>query len=69
MFLQSEDGTVFWIWQTLLPVADVEVCRFLTYAVAPFVLTLIGGVLASKKSNSAEQQGLPELGEFSLGKE
>ena len=49
VFLQSEDGAVFWIWQMLLPAADVEVWRLLTYAVTPFLLTLTGGVLASKK--------------------
>ena len=49
VFLQSEDGAVFWVWEQLLPAAPVETWRILTYVLTPFILTLIGGLLASEK--------------------
>jgi len=49
VFLQAEDGAVFWVWQQLLPTAPVETWRILTYVLTPFMLTLIGGLLASEK--------------------
>jgi hypothetical protein len=49
VFLQSEDGAVFWVWEQLLPAAPVETWRILTYVLTPFLLTLIGGLLASEK--------------------
>ena len=42
VYLQSEDGAVFWVWQHLLPLAGDEVWRILTYVLTPFTLALVG---------------------------
>jgi hypothetical protein len=47
VFLQDEDGMAFWAWSQLF--ADVELCRILTFVVTPFFLTLLGGLLVSKR--------------------
>lgn len=49
VFLQSEDGAVFWLWQRFLPSAPIETLGLLTYVLTPFILALIGGLLASEK--------------------
>lgn len=49
VYLQAEDGAVFWVWTKLLPSASVETWRLLTYVLTPFVMALIGGLLASEK--------------------
>jgi hypothetical protein len=49
IFLQCEDGAVYFVWTRVLPFATQEVWRILTYVVTPFFLALAGGVLSSKK--------------------
>jgi hypothetical protein len=49
VFYQSEDGATFWLWQHLLPGAGWEAWRFFTYVFTPFALTLLGGLLLSKR--------------------
>jgi hypothetical protein len=49
VFYQSEDGFTFWMWQHLLPSANPSQLAFLTYVLTPFILTLIGGLLISRK--------------------
>jgi len=49
LFLQDEDGAVFWIWQQLMPWAGMTVWYLLTYGLTPFVLTLLGGCLVTEK--------------------
>jgi hypothetical protein len=47
IFLQDEDGVVFWAWNLL--VSNLELCRILAFVVTPFLLALGGGALISKK--------------------
>lgn len=47
IFLQDEDGVTFWAWSLLIP--NLEVCRIMAFVVTPFLLTLGGGALVSKK--------------------
>lgn len=49
IFLQDEDGAVFYIWQQLLPTAAAETLRVFTYVITPLVMALIGGLLVDKK--------------------
>jgi hypothetical protein len=52
VFLQSEDGCVWFLWSLLIPTTttlNIEAVRVLTYGVTPAVLTLIGGLLASRR--------------------
>ena len=49
VFYASEDGCVFYLWQLLLPQAEVEVLRILTFVVTPFILSIIGGLLIERK--------------------
>jgi hypothetical protein len=49
LFLQDEDGACFFIFQQLLPWAGITVWYYLTYAVTPFVLALLGGCLVTEK--------------------
>jgi hypothetical protein len=47
IFLQDEDGFAFWAWNQVI--ADLEVCRIFTFVVTPFLLTLSGSLLVTKK--------------------
>ena len=49
VYIQSEDGALFWIFQQLLPMGSPELWRLLTYCISPFLIALIGGLLASEK--------------------
>ena len=49
VFLQCEDGSVWFVWSWLLPWADIFVLRILTYVMTPLALSLIGGILVSGK--------------------
>jgi len=49
LFLQDEDGAVFWIWQQLLPWAGMNAWYLLTYAFTPFTLALSGGCLVTER--------------------
>jgi len=49
VYFQSEDGAVWFLWQSVLPWLGVEQLRVLTYVVTPFILALIGGLLVSGK--------------------
>lgn len=49
LFLQDEDGAVFWLWQQVLPFAGIEIWHFLTYALTPFLLALTGGFFVTEK--------------------
>jgi len=49
LYLQSEDGATFYLFQQLLPWAGAEAWRYLTYVLTPFVLALFGGLLVSGK--------------------
>jgi len=49
VYLQSEDGAVWYIYERLLPKASMESLRILTYVVTPGVLALIGGYLTETK--------------------
>jgi hypothetical protein len=46
---QAEDGATWWFWQKMLPAADPETLRLLTFVATPFILCLIGGLLISRK--------------------
>lgn len=48
-YFQSEDGAVFYIWQTLLPGLDPYYHALLTYVATPFILALVGGLLTSEE--------------------
>jgi len=47
IYLQTEDGAVWWAWSLLIP--NIDVLRILTYSVTPFLLALGGGLLLSRK--------------------
>lgn len=47
IYLQSEDGTVYYLWSFLF--SNIEVLRILTYVVTPFVLSFIGQQLITQK--------------------
>jgi hypothetical protein len=49
VYLQCEDGATYFVWSWLLPWADAEILRLLTYVFSPFVIALLGGLLVSKK--------------------
>ncbi|MEM3622778.1 MAG: hypothetical protein QXR76_03290 [Candidatus Bathyarchaeia archaeon] len=49
VYLQAEDGAVFWVWSKLLPTGSIETWRLLTYVLTPFLMALVGGLLASEK--------------------
>jgi len=49
VLFQSEDGAVWYVWQSTLPWADTETLRILTYVLTPFTLALTGGLLVSEK--------------------
>jgi len=49
VFYGSEDGALFWFFQRILPFASMDVLRVMTFIVAPFIITLIGTMLVSKK--------------------
>jgi hypothetical protein len=49
VFYQAEDGALWYAWSQALPQADIETLRILTFAVTPFVLTLVGGLLVSER--------------------
>lgn len=47
IFVQSEDGSLFFLAQKITD--NLQAQRFLTYIFAPFVLTLFGSLLVSRK--------------------
>ena len=52
VYLQSEDGVVWWIYSSIIQPTSagaIEFLRILTYVVTPALLALLGGLLASKK--------------------
>jgi hypothetical protein len=49
VYLQSEDGAIWFLWSQLLPTLGAEVWRYLTYVLTPFALTLGGSLLVSGK--------------------
>jgi len=49
IFLQSEDGAAFWLFQQILPFASMDALRILTYVITPFILVMIGGYLVRGK--------------------
>lgn len=49
VLFQAEDGAIWFLWQSMLPMADMETLRLLTYVAAPFALALAGGLLVSEK--------------------
>ena len=54
MFLQSEDGAVWYLWSLLLPATtaiNIQILRVLTFIVTPFTLTFLGGMLIKGKTD------------------
>jgi hypothetical protein len=49
VLFQSEDGAVWFLWQSAFPMAGAEILRVLTYVVTPLLLALAGGMLVSEK--------------------
>jgi hypothetical protein len=49
IFYESEDGVSWMVWSHFLPSANVEALRIFAFALTPFLLALIGGLLASEK--------------------
>lgn len=49
VLFQAEDGAVWFLWQSIIPWADIELLRLLTYVASPFLMALIGGLLVSEK--------------------
>lgn len=49
LFYQCEDGAVFYTFNNVLKIPDIEISRLLTYVATPFVLGLVGGLLTTKK--------------------
>jgi hypothetical protein len=49
VLFQSEDGAVWFLWQSALPWLSVDALRLLTYVVTPLLLALVGGLLVSGK--------------------
>jgi len=47
IYLQSEDGTVYYLWSFLFK--DIDTLRLLTYVITPFVLSFIGQLLITRK--------------------
>jgi len=47
IYLQTEDGAVWWAWSFITN--NIDILRILTYSVTPFMLTLLGGLLVSRK--------------------
>lgn len=45
----SEDGIVFYFWNAIVGVTDLNTLRILVYPITAFVLTLIGGFLVENK--------------------
>ena len=48
MFLQSEDGAVWYFWYDIMNVNNIEIARLLTYVLTPFLLVLIGSLMVSR---------------------
>ena len=49
IFLQSEDGVLWWLWYNVIGVTDLQLCRYLAFSVSTFVIALLGLALVSKK--------------------
>ena len=49
VFLQSEDGSSFYVISNLSPFLSPQVHYFLTFGVLCFCVALVGGILAAKK--------------------
>lgn len=47
VYLQSEDGATYYFWS--LFTSNIELARILTYVITPFVLTLAGQFLITRK--------------------
>lgn len=47
IYLQSEDGAVYWLWSNLFK--DLQTLRIMTYVVTPILLTFIGTLLITEK--------------------
>jgi hypothetical protein len=52
IFYQCEDGVMWYLWSFLFP-GNVEVLRICTYVVSPFLLSLLGGMLISRRVSLA----------------
>lgn len=46
---QAEDGAAWWFWQQMMPSADFETLRIMTYVVTPLILGVLGGLLTRGK--------------------
>lgn len=49
IYFQDEDGSAYFVWSLLFPMADPYILRLLTYAFTPFILSLVGGFLVRGK--------------------
>ena len=47
IYLQSEDGAIYWIWSHFF--TDINVLRIMTYVITPMVLSFIGTLLITDK--------------------
>ena len=49
IYFQAEDGVLWYLWNSVAGITDVETLRLLTYVVSPFCLALLGLALVSKQ--------------------
>ncbi|OIP20532.1 hypothetical protein AUJ91_01110 [archaeon CG2_30_31_98] len=49
IFLQSEDGAVWYFWYNIIGIVNIELARLLTFVITPFVLVIVGGLLVTKR--------------------
>lgn len=48
VYLNSEDGAVYYLWNKALP-GRVKLVRWLTFVITPFVLVILGSMLITEK--------------------
>lgn len=49
VYFQCEDGAVWWVYENIFKITDIGMLRILTYVITPFILSLIGALLISRK--------------------
>jgi hypothetical protein len=45
IFYQCEDGAVWYFWNTVIGIKDIEIARILTFSITTFTLALVGSGL------------------------
>ena len=49
IFFQAEDGVLWWFWNSIVGITDIERCRFLAFVLSPFIIALTGLGIVSQK--------------------